>query len=890
MHQNSRQHHLNRSVYSKAKLSIMNRFLPLLFVWLLLPLSIFAKPVDENTAKQVASHFFHDRAGHNAGNLVRVTLGRDSLNPKNAFPTIYAFNSSLGRGFILIAADDCVWPVLGYSAQGQLKEGYLPFTVSKWLEGYQKEIRLAVSQKLTATSDIAAEWQQLITGTTNSELTRTTAVSPLVQTTWDQSPYYNGLCPSDNRAGSSNGNRCVAGCPATAMAQIMKFWNYPTKGTGYHSYNHQTYGTLSANFGATTYNWGSMPNNVSSSNTAVATLMYHCGVAVEMEYGPTSSGSYVVIDRSPAPEQCSEYAYETYFGYDPATVRGVLRENYTSTSWQTLMKTELDAGRPVQYAGFGAGAGHTFVCDGYDNSNLFHMNWGWGGYADGYFLLASLNPGGGGIGSGTGSYNQGQQAVIGIKPRTAVVNNYNLTLYDYLTPSASTINYSAPFTVSTNVWNQGTGSFTGDYAVGAFDANGSFVTYIATLSNYTLGAGNVYNSDLVFSNAGSTAMVPGTYTLGLYFKPTGGNYQLVSNYSPYTNSASITVVNSGTIELNAAIVNNNGLFLTEGEPASFTLNVVNDGASTFIGDYSIDLYDLEGNWLEEIAVISETSGLESGFSYLSPYLTFSTSAITSPPGSYLLAVSFLPDGGDWTLAGSSYYDNPINITVQSPAAFEDPYESNDIEQDAYVIPYSFSSGFTEENTAGSTCHDGEDLDYYKIYLEFGYDYVLNPRIQDSYDNSDNGDYTLDAQFSWKVDNNPWSDSYDDIPFEDIVVYDGGVVTIFVSPYFIGQSGSYRLDVEMNRTIASPTRGANQASLLTVKPNPNNGTFNVDLSKIKGKIDRVSLCQADGTLVQEMNVTDQSQELSWNQSGLPAGLYLLQVQSTDGVEIIKVSVQ
>jgi hypothetical protein len=97
-------------------------------------------------------------------------------------------------------------------------------------------------------------------------------------------------------------------------------------------------------------------------------------------------------------------------------------------------------------------------------------------------------------------------------------------------------------------------------------------------------------------------------------------------------------------------------------------------------------------------------------------------------------------------------------------------------------------------------------------------------------------------------------------------------------------------VEMNRTIASPTRGANQASLLTVKPNPNNGTFNVDLSKIKGKIDRVSLCQADGTLVQEMNVTDQSQELSWNQSGLPAGLYLLQVQSTDGVEIIKVSVQ
>ena len=147
--------------------------------------------------------------------------------------------------------------------------------------------------------------------------------------------------------------------------------------------------TLSANFGGTYYNWNAMPTYVNNPNEAVAELMYHCGVAVEMGYGPTVSGSYVIEDITPSIEQTCENAYKTYFGYNPDTLEGIIRsytdqngnlvENYSDSEWINLMKDELNNSRPIQYAGFGGGGGHTWVCDGYDSNDFFHMNWGWGG-------------------------------------------------------------------------------------------------------------------------------------------------------------------------------------------------------------------------------------------------------------------------------------------------------------------------------------------------------------------------------------------------------------------------------------------------------------------------------------------------------------------------------
>jgi hypothetical protein len=200
----------------------------------------------------------------------------------------------------------------------------------------------------------------------------------------------------------------------------MKFWNHPTTGTGSNSYYHPTYGTLSANFSNTTYNYAAMPNNVTSTNSAVATLMYHCGVAVNMNYTPTGSGAWVLTNDFAGYHPASaQNAYVSYFGYSQ-NILGVQRVNFSETSWINQLKAELNLSRPVQYAGWSSSmtSAHTWVVDGYNTSNYFHMNWGWGGSYNGYFSLNSLNP-------GSYQFNNNQQALINIVPVTNPIQPCN---------------------------------------------------------------------------------------------------------------------------------------------------------------------------------------------------------------------------------------------------------------------------------------------------------------------------------------------------------------------------------------------------------------------------------------------------------------------------------
>jgi len=190
------------------------------------------------------------------------------------------------------------------------------------------------------------------------------------------------------------------GCVATAMAQVLKYWNYPSQGSGSHSYTHATYGLLSADFGSTTYNWTNMPNNVVSSNNSVATLMYHCGVSVEMDYSADGSGAYSG-DVVPA--------LVNYFNYSPNVEMKSLN-SFSTANWIMMLKAELDAHRPVYYGGDNGTEGHAFVCDGYDTDSKFHFNWGWSGSANGYFAIGALNP------SLSYKFNSNNEAIIRIKP------------------------------------------------------------------------------------------------------------------------------------------------------------------------------------------------------------------------------------------------------------------------------------------------------------------------------------------------------------------------------------------------------------------------------------------------------------------------------------------
>ena len=367
------------------------RLLPLLLLMLLAEATM-AETVDRGRARQAATTFLNNNGAQTRG-LTDVTLA-------TGFSNVYVFTTE--NSFVLMAADDRVQPILGYSLTGRFDYENMPDNKRAWIEGYGNEIQYAIAHQTRASSEVTQQWRDLVEG--NPDMNRATVVvAPLIQTQWDQGYPYNMLCPGYS----------MTGCVATAMAQIMKYWNYPAHGIGSHSYSHSTYGVLSADFQSTTYRWDKMTNtysNLYSTNSqkqAVATLMYHCGVSVNMNYSTTASGANT--------EFVAE-ALKCFFNYSSETVY-YERSGFANSNWIAMLKSDLDLSRPILYDGIGSGGGHAFVFDGYNSDDYFHVNWGWSGTYDEYYSIDNLNPGTGGTGSGsTGIYNDYQGAVFHIHP------------------------------------------------------------------------------------------------------------------------------------------------------------------------------------------------------------------------------------------------------------------------------------------------------------------------------------------------------------------------------------------------------------------------------------------------------------------------------------------
>jgi len=311
----------------------------------------------------------------------------------------YVFAPVEGEGFVIVAADDCVRPVLAYSARGRFPVEQMPEHVKAWIEGYRQDIAAHLKYPGSPSSAVRALWQ-------NPKSRKSGQAGPLMTTIWNQSPYYNALCPYDEE----EHRRTLTGCPATAAAQVMKYWNYPPVGWGSHSYVHQWYGiTLEARFDTTHYAWELMPdsldaNSDSAAVMAVAQLMYHAGVAMDMGYDVSGSGA-VVENRDFGFPPSAESALKTYFRYNPL-LHSIHKNEYSDRDWDSLMRRQIDLGQPVIYTG----GGHAFVIDGYDSNGLFHVNWGWGGVYDGYYTLNNLRPG------GYTDYSSWASAIIDIRP------------------------------------------------------------------------------------------------------------------------------------------------------------------------------------------------------------------------------------------------------------------------------------------------------------------------------------------------------------------------------------------------------------------------------------------------------------------------------------------
>ncbi len=369
------------------------------FAMLLSGSMLRAATVDEATAKKVAANVL----GVSESQLVNRTT---RLYNSNWRTHMYLFIPSSGTGFALISANDYAMPVLGYSTTAVFDSVASRSSYSgiyQWLANCYSQLNTLKGGSYAASAAVTAAWAQLKTG---APAAATTAIAPMLTTKWDQTGDYALRTPMSSAAATAV--HCPTGGAAVAMAQVMKYYGLPERGTGTYSYtnNGSWSTTVSINFD-TVYNYANMPNQLTASSTAaqkaaVSHLLYHCGASVRMRYYQNytymySSGGNPIAN-----------ALKNYFNFHTTTTYLQFTTTYYTT-WTTKLRDELVLGRPVIYTG---GSYLNFVIDGCDSWGNFHFNWGQGGLFDGYFVVGSLNP---------GSYNYNntyQYAVIGIAPKS----------------------------------------------------------------------------------------------------------------------------------------------------------------------------------------------------------------------------------------------------------------------------------------------------------------------------------------------------------------------------------------------------------------------------------------------------------------------------------------
>ena len=342
---------------------------------------LIAAPVDINTAQSIGEKFIKANllSLRNFNNTEHVF----TMSDDNGNPCLYIFNID-DKGYFIMSADDRSKPILAYSDEGSVDMNNIPSAMMYYLNHYKDAISYVIENDLEATDDIRQEWDLVTSKGIVTEKGLGRSVGPLVNLLWNQDYPYNYYCPT---APGGPGGRAYVGCAADAMAMIMKYWNYPDAGVGEHSYIPPGFPQQSITLGEE-YDWNNMPIQITSSSPqnqihAIALLMYHCGVTINMGYGADGSGAY----SEDVPE-----AMSSHFKYTEE-MRHDYRDNYTKTQWEDMLISNFDQGFPVYYAGqSNASGGHAFICDGYNDNRYIHFNWGWSGWNNGYFAIDAVNP------------------------------------------------------------------------------------------------------------------------------------------------------------------------------------------------------------------------------------------------------------------------------------------------------------------------------------------------------------------------------------------------------------------------------------------------------------------------------------------------------------------
>ena len=645
-----------------------------------------AENVDVESARKVASIFVKSRNQLRSANPTELTLvhtAQKETGLRNAGTNYYyVFNVENDNGFIIISGNDMAKPVLGYTTTGKYDPNNVAPGFAYWMNTLQRDIDNAITNNTLPSETIQQSWNAYLNGDA-PQLRATQAVTPLTTTKWGVGSPFNLLIP----------NNYDTGCVATTMAQLMYYYKYPLKGRGIiPAYQAESSGLDIPEINldeSAPYDWNKMVDDYlavtdDDAKNAVATLMYHCGASVQMDYNQSGSGAYKMVFRN---------ALISFFGYDKS-MQAKNRSYYSDQEWENMLRNELNQHRPIYYAGTGPDNSHAFICDGYDDTGLFHFNWGWDGDYDGHYAVSATA-------MNLIEYSENQLIIMNIFNDAGGTETYEMKLKEktditFDTP-VSPIAKGKIFQVNATFKNAGANDFSGSYGIVLTNEAGEIIEPIGAAYSYstneyfyfnnTMRGNTSFVSPFTIDCAISDLVVPGNYQLKAAVKPQkDGNWIVIDGQPGYNDYLDIVVTGESEPGGTDLVLYSDGTYtgafdvseLHSGESGTFDFSIVNLDLQPFFGSLNLYIYSED----EELMQVIEENNIQIGSQGLYPF-RYSTPEITVPEGMYILILKATPAIGE-TFFVPSYdensYQSRMRITVGGDTGINTPAQ-----QDAVII-------------------------------------------------------------------------------------------------------------------------------------------------------------------------------------------------------------
>jgi len=634
---------------------------------------LLANHVNESEALQIATKFVNNNltSNYRSANQKQLYTAYVSKSEKSSLRSTsltdsttnyYVFNVSDNSGYVIVAGNKLSKPIIGYTLNGSFNKDSIPLALSDWLKSYEEELAFQISLDSTPTTETIGCWERI---SNNIQLRSvSTVIAPLLTTQWSQGDPFNFFCPKYDGT-----NKSEVGCAATAMAQIMKFYNYPTISTSSsEAYTTSQYNLSIAAYIHPTFKWQNMLNNYYGTSTlqqdtAVAQLLYACATSVQSDFGSNTSASFV---------DCA-LAFMNKFGYDKSLKR-CLRDYYTDSQWKELIKQELINNRPVLYSGESTTVGaHGFVCDGIDANGLFHFNWGWAGSCDGYYDMSALNPDLS-VSNGFTKYNEIYTNLMPNQNGVAEDPAKGIRLGKCPGASKNTVNKNEYFAVYVSPMNDGLAQFSNYIGVALVNQQDSILEILSS-SNEGIGSNTGYSEAVDCKIPTTTAA--GKYALKIVAKDLNNKWIFIPSKVGCLDSIPIELL-SVTQPFNICLTTTLTSSVTSVHPSTnFTCSaeIINPDNSSFSGYISVGVFNSKDSLLDVIGT--------STYVYLCSYGCYDTYSVQCafpqnyPSGTYKLRVIAKNSSSSWFTVKSQYSTvDKVSMVLNNASAIKNENADN----------------------------------------------------------------------------------------------------------------------------------------------------------------------------------------------------------------------